>query len=279
MSETIQIPQGSIRYRVRGDGSPPIVFLHGLLVDGRIWDGVLPHLPGHRLIVPDWPLGSHRSALRADADLTPPGLAAIVAATLEALDLYDITLVGNDTGGAIAQLVVTRHPDRIGRLVLTNCDAYENFLPPAFRPLQVAARIPGAAWALAQTMRSARVRNLPMAFGRLSHARLDDALTADWLAPVQTDSAVRRDLIKILRGIARRYTEQAARELRRFERPVLIAWGRDDPFFKPRYAERLAAACADTRLEWIDGSRAFVPVDAPAELARLIADFSAEPLR
>lgn len=277
MSQTIQIPQGSIPYRASGDGSP-IVFVHGLLVDGRLWDGLLPHLPGHRLIVPDWPLGSHRSALRADADLTPPGLAAIVAAGLDALDVHDVTLVANDTGGAIAQLVVTRHPDRIARLVLTNCDAYENFLPPMFRPLQVAARIPGAAWAIAQALRSPRVRNLPMAYGRLSHAHLDDALTADWLAPVQTDPGVRRDVIKILRGIAKRYTEQAALELRRFERPVLIAWGRDDPFFKPRYAERLAADCASARLEWIDGSRAFVPIDAPAALGALIAEFAGKPL-
>lgn len=277
MPETVRIAQGGIDYRESGDGSC-IVFLHGLLVDGRLWDGVLPHVSGRRLIVPDWPLGSHRTPLRADADLSPPGLAALVAAVLEALDLHDVTLVANDTGGAIAQLVVTRHPDRIGRLVLTNCDAYENFLPPMFRPLQVAARIPGGAWALAQAMRSPRARNLPMAFGRLSHARIDDALTAAWLAPVRTDPDVRRDVIKILRGVAKRYTEQAGRELRRFERPVLIAWGRDDPFFKPRYAERLVADCANARLEWIDGSRAFVPIDAPARLGELIADFTAEPL-
>jgi pimeloyl-ACP methyl ester carboxylesterase len=269
----IRLPEGVIRYREQGEGAP-IVFLHGLLVDGRLWDGVLPHLDGHRLIVPDWPLGSHRSALAADADLTPPGLAKIVDDVLEALDVEDVTLVANDTGGAIAQLVVTRHPDRIGRLVLTNCDCYENFLPPTFKPLQAIARVPGAARVLLGAMRSERVRNLPMAFGALTTARIDPVLSADWLVPARTDAGVRRDLRKVLRGISSRYTVEAAKQLHTFKAPTLLAWGRDDPFFKPRYAERLAGDFADARLEWIDQCRAFVPLDQPARLGALLADFT-----
>jgi len=269
----IQVPAGTIRYREQGDGSP-VVFVHGLLVDGRLWDGVLSGLHGRRLIVPDWPLGSHRRALVDDADLTPPGLAQIVADALAALDLNDVTLVANDTGGAIAQLVVTRHPQRISRLILTNCDAYENFLPAMFKPLQLMAHVPGASRVLLEALRSARVRNLLIAYGGLAKSGLDPALTHDWLEPARTDAGVRRDLTKVVRGISKRYTIEAAGRLHAFGGSTLIAWGRDDPFFKPRYAERLAAEFADARLEWVDDARAFVSIDQPVRLAALIDDFA-----
>jgi pimeloyl-ACP methyl ester carboxylesterase len=272
--DEIRVPQGTIRYRDHAGAGTPIVFIHGLLVDGGLWDAVLPHLDGRRLIVPDWPLGSHKVALADDADLTLPGLARIVADTLTALDLDDVTLVANDTGGAIAQMVVTEHAERIGRLVLTNCDAYENFPPAMFRPLQVVARAPGSIWLLLQGMRWAPVRNLPIAFGRLASSRIDPALTGYWLAPPRTDPAVRRDLTKVLRGISKRYTEDAATKLATFGKPTLIAWGRDDTFFKPRYAKRLAADFPNARLEWIDNARAFVPLDQPERLAELIAGFT-----
>jgi pimeloyl-ACP methyl ester carboxylesterase len=272
-TSTVSLPAGTIRYRATGDG-PPIVFVHGLLVDGRLWDQTLPHLTGRRLIVPDWPLGSHRSAMTNGADLTPPGLARIVADTIAALDLDDVTLVGNDTGGAIAQLVVTRHPQRISRLVLTNCDSHENFLPMMFRPLQAAARVPGAVRALAAAMRATWVRNLPMAYGWLAAEHIDPALTADWLKPAREDQGVRRDLTAVLRGISNRYTIEAARQLKAFEGRTLLAWGRDDRFFKPRHAERLAAEFAEARLEWIDDARTFVPFDQPERLAELITEFT-----
>lgn len=271
--DEIRVPQGAIRCREYPGAGAPIVFIHGLLVDGRLWDNVLPHLDGRRLIVPEWPLGSHTTALGEDADLTPPGLARLVADTLAVLGLDDVTLVANDTGGAIAQLVVTRHPDRIGRLVLTNCDAYENFLPAMFRPLEVAAHVPGCIRLLLAGMRWAPMRNLPMAFGRLANRHIDPALTGDWVSPARTDPAVRRDLIKMLRGISKRYTEDAATKLHTFDKPTLIVWGRDDTFFKPRYAERLAAAFPNARLEWLD-ARAFVPLDQPQQLAELIAGFT-----
>ena len=136
----ISLPQGTIHYRDEGSG-PTLVFIHGALVDGRLWDPVVERLAGRaRCIVPDLPLGSHRTAMRPDADLSPHGLAQLIAGVLDALDLHDVTLIGNDTGGALCQLVVARHPERVGRLVLTDCDAFENFPPKAFLGLVWAAR-------------------------------------------------------------------------------------------------------------------------------------------
>jgi pimeloyl-ACP methyl ester carboxylesterase len=273
----VQLPQGSIRYRDTGSGEP-IVFVHGLLVDGRLWRKVVPRLErDFRCVVPDLPLGSHTSAMRPDADLSPPGLAALIDGFMAALELERVTLVGNDTGGALCQLVAAHHPERLARLVLTPCDAYENFLPPAFRPLQWIAHVPGAPAALLQPMRSAALRRSPLGFGLLVERPIDDDVTEAWMRSALSDRAVRRDLARVLKGIHKRYTLEAAERLKRFDRPALLAWAPKDRFFKLKYAERLAADIPDARLERVEGSRTFMPEDQPERLAELIAGFVREP--
>jgi pimeloyl-ACP methyl ester carboxylesterase len=273
----VEVPQGTIRYQDSGSGEA-IVFVHGLLVNGGLWRKVTPLLEGdYRCIVPDLPLGSHRIPMRPEADLSPPGVARLVADFLEALDLDGVTLVGNDTGGAISQLVAAHHPDRLGRLVLTPCDAYENFLPPAFRPLQYAARVPGLLTAFVQGARIGAVRRGPLGFGLLIKRRpMDDDALRGYVAPFLEDGRVRRDAIKVLRGISNRQTIEAAEILRRFDRPTLIAWAPEDRFFKLRFAERLASEIPGARLVRIDESRTFVSEDQPDRLAEAISEFIAE---
>jgi pimeloyl-ACP methyl ester carboxylesterase len=271
---TVKLLQGTIRYRESGDG-PPVVLLHGLLVDGRLWRKVTPILEsGFRCLVPDLPLGSHRVPVNPDADLSPPGLARIVAGFMEELELDDVTLVANDTGGAIAQVTAANHPERIGRLVLTNCDAFENFLPPAFRPLQWAARVPGALNGMMQGMRLAPMRRLPIAYGWLIKRDFAGAPTRDWIDPFLSDRGVRRDTVKVLKGIDPRYTFEAAEKLRSFERPTLLAWATEDRFFKLSFAERLAETINGARLERIEDSYTFVSEDQPERLASLVEAFA-----
>jgi pimeloyl-ACP methyl ester carboxylesterase len=273
-----RLSQGVIRYRELGTGEP-IVLVHGLLVNGLLWREVAPRLArDFRVIVPDLPLGSQELPMNAGADLSPLGLAAIVAGFIEALDLEGVTLVGNDTGGAISQLVAVHHPERLARLVLTPCDAYENFLPPMFRPLQALARIPGAVFLVAQSLRPRAARRLPFAFGWLSKRGIPDELSDAWLAPALSSAAIRREIASILEGISNRYTLQAAERFGEFEKPVLIAWAPEDRFFKLRYAERLAAAFPDARLERIEDSYTFVAIDQPERTAELVAAFASEPL-
>jgi pimeloyl-ACP methyl ester carboxylesterase len=269
----VRLAQGTIRYRELGNGRP-IVLVHGLLTNGELWREVAPKLAEEfRVIVPDWPLGSHELALNPGVDRSPLGMAQIIADFLAALELEDVTLVGNDTGGALCQIVVTNSPERIGRLVLTPCDAYENFLPPAFRPLQILAHIPGAPFVLTQSMRSRFTRRLPIAYGWVTK-RADDALTASWLAPALSSRSIRRDLAAFLRGISKRYTLAAAERFGEFTKPVLIAWAPEDRFFGMRYGERLAAAFPNARLELIEDSYTFVPIDQPGRTAELIAAFA-----
>ena len=270
----IKLPEGNIHYRESGEG-PPIVFVHGLLVDGRLWRKVTPLLEDRfRCIVPELPLGSHPEPLSPDADLSPPGLARIVAGFLEGLDLKDVTLVGNDTGGAISQITAANHPERIGRLMLTNCDAFENFLPPAFRPLQWAAKVPGGLTGMMAGMRFAALRRLPIAYGWLIKRDFAGAPTREWVDPYLTNKGIRRDTIKVLRAIDPKYTLEAAEKLRSWDKPAMLAWAVEDRFFKLSFAERLAAAIPGATLEKIEDSYTFVSEDQPERLAELLGAFA-----
>lgn len=273
------LPQGTIRYRDSGEGEP-IVFLHGVLVNGLLWRKVTPELEGSfRCITPDLPLGAHEQAMRPDADLTPPGLARLVADFMDALDLREVTLVGNDTGGAIAQLVAADHADRLARLVLTNCDSYEHFFPPLFRYLQLTARLPGGMAVLGQSMRIRPLQRAPIAFGMLTTKPVPPDVADAWGRPIRTDADVRRDARKVLRGVDKRHTLAAAERLRGFHKPALLAWSPDDRVFKMRDAERLAADLPNARIERVENSKVFVPEDQPQRLAELIREFVTEDLR
>jgi pimeloyl-ACP methyl ester carboxylesterase len=273
----VTLPQGTISYRERGTGDP-IVFVHGALVNADLWRKVVPRLAkDHRCIAPDLPLGSHERPLPADADLSPPAAAKLIADFIAALELENVTLVGNDTGGALCQLVVTRHPERIGRLVLTNCDAYDKFPPSFFRYLFLGAHIPGFVTALFQPMRIKANRNSPIAYGWLAKRGIPAEITKGWVQPGLHNRAVRRDTAKLLKGAHPRYTQEAAARFGEFDKPVLIAWGQEKDFFPKEYGERLARDFPQGRLERIEDSYTFVPEDQPERLAQLIAEFAREP--
>jgi pimeloyl-ACP methyl ester carboxylesterase len=275
MRKSVDLSQGEIRYRDEGEGET-LVFVHGLLVDGRLWQRVTPLLRGeHRCIVPDWPLGSHQAPLAAGADRSPRGIAHLIADFLEALELERVTVVANDTGGAISQILASERPERLRGLVLTNCDCLENFLPPVLRPLQWLAHVPGAYNAIGRAMRSPRARRSALAYGMLSHEPLPDELTAAWTAPAARRE-IRADLLATLRAVHKRDTLAAAERLREHPLPLLLAWAPDDLVFPLRYAERLAAMVPGARLEPVAHSRAFVPWDQPETLAELVAGFVAQ---
>ena len=272
MERSVELAQGTIHYREEGSGEP-LVFVHGLLVDGRLWRKTTPALASsYRCIVPDWPLGAHRTALKSGSDRSPRGVAHLIADFLQALELERVTIVANDTGGAISQILAAERPERLRALVLTNCDCLENFLPAALRPLQWLAYVPGAYAALGRLAGSARMRRSALGFGMLSRKQLPDELTGDWMAPLRRGD-VRGDLLATLKAIDKRDTLGAAQALHERPLPTLLAWAPEDPFFKLRYAERLAATIPGARLERIVDSRAFVPQDQPERLAELIAEF------
>lgn len=269
----IRLDAGTIRYREAGTG-PPIVFVHGYMVDSRLWDGVVDRLADrYRCVAPDWPMGSHRVPLPA-ADLSPYGFAAIVADLLAKLELEDVTLVGNDSGGAMCQIVASRHRERLGRLVLTNCDTHENFPPGAFKLLPPLAKLPGAITAIAAPLRIGALARA--AFRPFTMEPLPQQLVADWARPSTTERAIRADNRRLLSQMHRRYTVEAAARLRQSSPPLLLAWGTEDRWVFPiRYGERLAGEVAGAELVPIPGGRSFLPVDRPDRVAEEIARFAA----
>jgi pimeloyl-ACP methyl ester carboxylesterase len=270
MMPEIQLTQGVVRYREQGTGTP-MVLIHGLLVNGNVWDRMVPLLAAQgRCIVPDLPLGSHSLPMNKGADLSAPGIARLIAEFMERLELEDVILVGNDTGGALCQLVAANHPQRVGRLVLTTCDAFENFPPPAVRPLLTALKLPGALAATSVMGKLRLVRRAAFKAMPLTMQPIPDEQVKSWVAPL-SNKGIRADLATVVRGIDPADTLAAAERLRDFDRPALIAWGAEDRLFPFSDAERLAATLPNARLERIPNARAFVQLDTPERLAELIA--------
>ncbi|PZS31572.1 MAG: alpha/beta hydrolase [Pseudonocardiales bacterium] len=270
----LELAGGRIRYWERGDG-PVVLFVHGLLVNADLWRKVVPLVAagGLRCIAADWPLGSHEIAV-PDADLSPPGVAALIADFLDRLDLHDVTVVANDTGGAITQILMTQHPERIGRVVLTPSDCFERFFPPMFALLPKLARVPGGTWALVQLLRLRATHRLPLAFGWLTKRPVPAGVMDSYLQPSRRSAAVRLDLARFLRRVDSKHTLAAATKLPGFTKPVLLAWSGEDRLFPLSLARRLDAVLPDARLVIVPDTFTFIPEDQPDRLAELIVEFA-----
>ncbi|MEU7785291.1 alpha/beta fold hydrolase [Amycolatopsis sp. NPDC049159] len=271
----VRLPAGEVRYFERGSGAP-VVFVHGVLTNAELWRKVVPDIAaaGFRCLAPDLPLGAHDLPMRADADLSPTGNADVIAGFLEALDLRDVTLVANDTGGALTQIVLSRRPERVGRVVLTPSDCFEYFFPPIFKALPPIARIPGSMAVLGQLLRIRALYRLPLLFGWVTKRPLPDAVAQAYLGQLRKSAGVRRDLRKLLREVHPRHTLAAAEKLRTFDRPVLLAWAAEDKLFPIRLAHRLAALLPDAKLVEVPDSYTFISEDQPAVLARHVVEFA-----
>jgi pimeloyl-ACP methyl ester carboxylesterase len=265
------LPQGTLSYRAAGPPSssrPPVVFAHGLLVDLRLWEPVADRLAaeGIRSYAPTLPLGAHQRPLNPDADLSPAGVAGLVREFIATLGLSNVTIVGNDTGGAICQLMLGGDTSRIGAAVLTNCDAFGTFPPRALAPLFFAGRHPGIVACLVPGLRSAKVRTGRLGFGPLTSAPLDAELTREWIEPL-ADKAIRRDLAKFARGVRPRVLLDAASRFGQFTGPVRILWGDDDPYFGADLGRQLSEAFPHASLAMVPGGRTFLPLEHPDEVA------------
>ena len=274
-ARTVDVPAGTIAYRERGEG-PPVVFVHGVGVNGDLWRHVAPPLArDHRCIVPDLPFGAHAHPLHSDADLSLPGLARIVADLLAALDLREVTIVANDTGGAVAQWLVGHHAERVGRLVLTSCDALHKFPPTPQRYLEVAARSRALMWLVAWSVRFKAVQRLPTAYGWVTREPIEPAIMRSFTDPVRTIPGVRRDLRRLLQAVSTRYTHEAAGALPSFDRPALVLWADGDRIFPREHGRLLAQLLPQGRFELVADSRTFIPEDQPAALVERTRAFLA----
>src|SRR6266545_2079929 len=220
----VELSAGTIEYLDTGGEGQPIVLLHGLMMDASLWNDVLDDLSGDfRCIAPTLPLGAHPHPMGADADLSLRAIARVISEFLDRLDLTDVTLVGNDTGGALVQLLAADGAARVGRIVLVSCEAFDNF-PPGLtgKALVMSGKLPPRLFGLfMQQMRFRPLRRLPIAFGWLT--KRGDATAARWITPVLKQPEVRRDTVRVLRAIAAEpdLLLEAADHLPDFDRPAL----------------------------------------------------------
>lgn len=272
---TVQLPQGPLVVHQDGphDG-PPVVFVHGFLVDSRLWATTAAALAAdHRVVRPDLPLGAHRTPLGDPASRSPRGVARLILALLDELDLHDVTLVGNDTGGALCQFVLDERPDRIARVVLTNCDAFDVFPPAPFSLLHPLKRVPGLVEAVFQPMRLRLGRHVGL--GTLARTRIPDDLLRSWCEPFLKDPVVRRETMDFLRAVRPADLLDVSTRLPGYRGPVLLAWAPADRFFTIALARRLQQTFADARLVEIPDAKTFVSWDQPQRLADEIRGFVA----
>ena len=276
MSE-IELSAGTIGYQDTGGDGPTLVLLHGLLMDASLWDAVIADLSvDHRCVAPTLPLGAHRKAMRADADLSLRGIARLVAELLDRLELRDVTIVGNDTGGALVQLLVCDGSTRVSRIVLASCDAFDNF-PPGLtgKTLVRTGKLSPKLFGLfMQQMRLRPVRRLPIAFGWLT--KRGDATTKRWMKPILHQREIRRDTVRVLRAAAaeKHVMLGAAECLPSFDRPALVVWASEDRVMPPEHGRRLAELLPQGRLIEIPDSYTLIPLDQPSTLAHTIRDFT-----
>ncbi|MET7463909.1 alpha/beta hydrolase [Nonomuraea sp. NPDC005501] len=271
----IELSAGVIEYEDTGGEGPVIVFLHGLTIDSTVWRKVVPGLAGeYRCVLPTLPLGSHRRPMRPDADLSLRGLALLVGEFLERLDLREVTLVLNDWGGAQV-LVSEGRAERVGRLVLTACEAFDNY-PPGVpgRAVATAAKIPGGLWLTMRALRLRATRRAPGGWGWMSKRPIPDEIMDGWFRPAMTNPAIRRDLAAYARSTPPKAVLLAwAERMRAFDRPVLVVWAAEDRLMPREHGPRLAALFPDARLVEIGDSYTLIPEDRPEALVASLRDF------
>lgn len=281
-ADVVRTSQGPIHYRDTGPAVEPnghtLLMLAGFLASGDLWRPVVPglHANGFRVVTIDPPSGAQPEPMHRDADLTPPGLARIVGEVLEALDLDEVTIVANDSGCAVTQLLLTGDvpsAKRVGRVVFATGDFFEHFPPGPFKPLLALPKVPGGLTAMAHALRSRAIWQAPTSFGWLSNDPLPDDIKDAFLQPALRSKEIREDIAKVLSGIDHRYTLEAAEHFGDIDLPVLFLWAAEDRFFPPSDADKAAALMPDAQVVMVEGARTFVMWDQPDAVIDAIARF------
>jgi pimeloyl-ACP methyl ester carboxylesterase len=272
----IELTAGTIEYEDSGGDGPVLVLLGGGAMDASVWDLVVDDLRSdHRCVVPTLPLGAHRKPMRADADLSLQGFGRMVAELLDGLHLKDVTLVQNDHAAAL--VLAGENPARVARLVISSCEAFENY-PPGLpgKNLRMMSMVPGGLFIAMQSMRLRALRRLPISFGWMAKRPLPDELLDRWLAPLQTQRGVRRDLRRYAASARRRQMVAVCERLRAFTRPALVVWTPEDKVQRPEHGRRFAELLPDSRLVEVADSYTLIMRDQPQVFARVIREFVRE---
>ncbi|MFI2345535.1 alpha/beta fold hydrolase [Streptomyces sp. NPDC019443] len=274
----IELEAGTLAYEDSGGPGPVVVLLHGLVHDATVWRKVVADLGrDHRCIAPTLPYGSHRTAMRPDVPLTPDSVNELIAEFLDLLDLRDVTLVENDCGRA--QTVAGRHPERLARLVLISCEAFDNYPPGApGKMISLVCKVPGGIALMARILALKPLRRLPIGLGALTKRPVPPEIADGWLRPLLTDKAIRADFKRYNAGVRRTELLEAVEGLRKFDRPALVIWAAQDRMMPREHGRRLAELLPQGRLLEIEDSCTLIAEDQPEALSTALRTFVAEPV-
>jgi pimeloyl-ACP methyl ester carboxylesterase len=278
--KSVDVTAGTIEYREEGDpNGPPVVLLHGLLMNDAQWNLALPLLPaGFRYLLPILPMGGHRIPMRADAELTLPGMVDIVADFLDALGLDDVTLVVTDWGGPLF-LTDAGRDKRVARLVICPSEAFDNF-PPGF-PGKVAWLASRNTVTVSLAMRQLKIgwlRRQWLMFGQMAKKPVPQDIVDEWLAAGLAHRRIRQDLVRYCRTkFDKADLIRATNRLADFDGDVLVLWSRN-PVMPDDHATRLADLTGGT-LRYVDDANVLVMLDQPEQTAAELGKFLASTTR
>ena len=272
--KSVDITAGTIEYREEGDpNDPPVVLLHGLLMNDAQWNLALPLLPsGFCYLLPILPMGGHRIPMHEDADLTMPGMVGLLGDFLDALDLADVTLVVTDWGGALFLTDIGRDK-RVARLVICPSEAFDNF-PPGFpgKVAWLASRTQGTVALAMRQLKIGWLRKQWLIFGQMAKKPVPQDIVDEWIATGLSDRRIRRDLVKYCRTkFDKADLIRATKRLADFDGDVLVLWSRN-PVMRDDHATRLAELTGGT-LRYVDDANVLIMLDQPEQTAREIGAF------
>ncbi|WP_030162055.1 alpha/beta fold hydrolase [Glycomyces sp. NRRL B-16210] len=274
----VELSLGPVSYEDTGSG-PVVLLLHGLLQSANVWREVAADLAAdHRVIAPTLPYGSHAVALRPDADFSPRTAALLIGEFADALDLPGDTVFVENDSGRLQQLVAER-PERVGRMVIAGCEAFDNYPPKSGGTLlATAAKIPGGLRAIALALTPRPMRRIPgTGYAVMSFKGVPDDLTDSWLRPLRSDRAARADLVKYLKATRREAMLEAAERLPDYPGRALVVWGRQDRMMPPEHGRRLAELLPGAELVELDECGTLIPIDRPRALAEAVRRFARQP--
>lgn len=271
---------GPLAWQSSGHG-PTLVFFAGAFANHDLWRDVVTQLHDrYRCVTVDLPLGAHSLPLNAGADRSAASLARLLLDSLDLLDVTDATVVVNDTAGGLLLLALdSGHPalGRIGRLVLTNCESYDQFPPDSLkRASDLSRRYPRLTRAVMRLQVRLQLR-WPAArrqfISTVTASGVDQERAESFFGPAARDPRVAGDLVAAMAGFHPQLMLDAAAAIPGFAQPVLLIWGEECRFFTMAQARRLASEFPRATLVPVPGAKAWVPIDNPAVVAGAIAEF------
>jgi haloalkane dehalogenase len=267
----IATPYGDIACLERGSG-PAALFLHGFPLNADQWrDSLVALAPYRRCIAPDF-LGLGFTRVAPGADVSPDTQVRMVVALLDTLRIRAVDVIANDSGGAIAQLLLAHHPARVRTLLLTNCDTEIESPPAAMRPvIELAKQGRFADEWLAPWLADPRRARSAHGIGGMCYvnrAHPTDAAVRSYFAPLLSSSERKRRVHEYVIALDHNPLAGIGPALRAARAPVRTVWGMDDTVFSPAGADHLAQAFANSHgVRRLETAKLFWPEERPDVIA------------